>query len=201
MQFADESAHWIAVALSSDGLITSLSSTAELLTGYSAHELVGRPVTKIIADQSVFDVAQMMKSASDWGVWEGEIVHRVRSGESLKAHASLAQLSSRSNHTAGFLLLSAPDRQAAGGACGAALGEVAARLRETAHELNNPLAVMMGFTQLILLDRCCEGKIRADVERLYAEMQRIIQVVEKLHTYALSLEKEPPQAEHTSRTN
>jgi PAS domain S-box-containing protein len=201
MRSFSESAQWMAVAMSSDGLITSLSSTAEQFTGYSAHELVGRPITVILGDRSVFEISQMMRSANDWGLWEGEIMHRNRSGRSLRAHSSLTQLSARGNDCAGFLLLSALKQQFAGGTSGAPLGEVAAHLREIAHELNNPLAVIMGFTQLILLDLRCEGKMRADVERVYAEMQRLIQVVEKLHAYSLSLQEAHPELEEVRKTS
>ncbi|MBZ5498014.1 MAG: PAS domain S-box protein [Acidobacteriia bacterium] len=193
MRFSSESAQWMAVALSTDGLITSFSSAAEQVTGYSAHELAGRPITTILAERSVFEVPQMMKAAGDWGLWEGEIVHRNRSGKSLQAHASMVQLSAHGNCCTGFLLLSCLDYRLAGDAAGASLGDVAARLRETAHELNNPLAVMMGFTQLILLDPRCEGKMRADMERIYSEMQRVIQVVERLHAYAVSLQESKPE--------
>ena len=74
-------------------------------------------------------------------------------------------------------------------------------LRETAHELNNPLAVMMGFIQLILLDLRCEGKMRSDMERLYAEMKRIVQTVEKMHSYAISLQEEQPEFVQSRKTS
>lgn len=201
MRSFSESAQWMAVAMSSDGLIVSLSSTAEQLTGYSAHELVGRPITVILGDRSVFEISQMMKSASDWGLWEGEIMHRNRSGRSLRSHSSLTQLSAQRNDCAGFLLLSTLNQHLACGTSGAPLGEVAAHLREIAHELNNPLAVIMGFTQLILLDLRCEGKMRVDVERVYAEMKRLIQVVEKLHAYSVSLQETHPELEEVRKTS
>jgi signal transduction histidine kinase len=162
---------------------------------------VDRPVTVILAERSVFEVPQMMRSANDWGGWEGEIVLRNRSGKPLRARASLTPLSARDNRAAGYLLISALNQQAAGGEGNASLGAVAASLREIAHELNNPLAVMMGFTQLILLDLRCDGKLRADVERLYAEMKRIVQVVEKLHAYAVSMQDEQPELEQTRKTS
>ncbi len=201
MQAFSDPAHWMAVSLTADGLITSLSSTAEQLTGYAARELVGHPVTVILGDRSVFEIAQMMKSALDWGVWEGEIVHRNRSGKALRARATLAQLTSQQSDSAGFLLLSDLKPRFASDKAAGPLREVGAHLRQTSHDLNNPLAVMMGFTQLILLDPHCEGKMRADVERLYGEMQRISQIVERLHTYGMSLQEtlsEPEQVRVTS---
>lgn len=67
--------------------------------------------------------------------------------------------------------------------------EVAKELRTLVHELNNPLAVMMGFTQLILLNNRCDGAVRADLDKVYSEMKRVARAVEKLHSYALSLQQ------------
>jgi len=201
MQSISESALWMAVSLSSDGLITSISSNTEQLTGYSAHELVGHPVTVILGDRVVFETSQMLKSALDWGTWHGEIVHRTRSGKQVRAHASLTPLISRQNDCAGYLMFSDWRPCAAGTAAGSALEEVAAHLRRTSHELNNPLAVMMGFSQLILLDPHCDGKLRLDVERLYSETKRIIQIVERLHAYAGSLQEMNSESEQVRKTS
>ena len=201
MPFYNQSDHRMVVTLSSDGLISSLSNTAELLTGYSAHELVGRPVTMILADRSIFEVPQMMRAAVDWGAWSGELMHRNRSGKAFKAGASLMQLTSHENNSAGFLLLSDLQEKPLGDAANATLYEVLTHFRETAHELNNPLAVMMGFIQLILLDLRCEGKMRSDMERLYAEMKRIVQIVERMHSYAISLQEEQPEFVRSRKTS
>ncbi|NWG12161.1 MAG: hypothetical protein HXY20_01360 [Acidobacteria bacterium] len=72
---------------------------------------------------------------------------------------------------------------------GATMSEVGKHIRALVHELNNPLAVMMGFTQLVLLDGRCEGRMRADLEKAYSEMKRAAGVVEKLYACALSLER------------
>ena len=195
MQAFSNPAHWMAVSLTTDGLITSVSSTAEQLTGYAARELVGRPVSVILGDRSVIEISQMMKSALDWGIWEGEISHRDRSGKPLQARATLAQFASSESDSAGFLLLSDLKPRLASDKAAGPLREVGAHLRQTSHDLNNPLAVMMGFTQLILLDPHCEGNMRADVERLYGEMQRISHMVERLHAYGMSLQETQSEVE------
>ena len=118
------------VTLSPDGLITSLSNAAEQLTGYSAHELVDRPVTMILADRSIFEVPQMMEAAADWGAWKGEVTHRTRSGKVFKAGASLTQLTSHEDNSAGFLLLSTLQEKPSANAS-ATLCEVLDHFRET----------------------------------------------------------------------
>ncbi len=189
MQYFCHAEQWMTIFLSSDGCITSLSNNVEQIIGYSPHELVGHPIVSILADESAFEVAQTMETARAEGVWEGDIVHRERSGKSLSAHAWLTQLNGRENRCAGFLLLSAFKPSLPGYAAEPRLLEVAAYLRKTAHELNNPLAVMMGFAQLVLLDPQCEGRMRANLDRIFAETKQVSQIVEKLHTYAVSLQR------------
>jgi PAS domain S-box-containing protein len=190
-----DSAQWMAVTFNYDGLISSISPGAEQVIGYSAQDLVGRPVTQILADRSVYEVARIIESARECGSWEGRVVHLDRNGNTFEAESSFSTLTGREYSKASFLLVSVPaSRSCAGGNEQAAVREAAAKLRTFAHELNNPLAVMMGFTQLIMLNAQCAGKVRADMEKLFSELKRVIQVVERLHAYALSLqERERPE--------
>jgi PAS domain S-box-containing protein len=188
MQSLSCSSKLLAATLSSEALITTLSSSSEQFTGYSAQELVGHPVTQILADSSVFEMPRILNVAKEWGYWQGEIVHRSRGGKHLDARGTVSLLSGKGNRAAGYLLVSnlnkslvLDDNERS------AMVEVAADLRTFAHDLNNPLAVMMGLTQLLVLNANCQGKIRGDIEKLYSELRRVIQAVERMHNYALSL--------------
>jgi PAS domain S-box-containing protein len=183
-------AQWMALSFSPDGLITSVSASAEHVTGYSAQELVGRPITHLMCDRTAFEVPHMMQTAREWGSWEGDIVHRFRSGKAFEAHGELSLLSDRENTFTGYFLVSAINGAVEKGfGSDGALTAVAAKLRAICHEMNNPLAVMLGFVQLILLNRDCEGKIRTDMEKVFSEMQRVIHSVGRLHSYALTLQE------------
>jgi PAS domain S-box-containing protein len=192
MQAAVCSSRWIAATLSPEALITSLSSGAEQFTGYSAQELVGRPITQILEDQSAFEVPRILDTAKEWGYWEGEITHISRSGKHLDARGMVSLLAGKPNHPAGYLLISNLSKSLVlDERDSSAIAEVAATLRTFAHDLNNPLAVMMGFTQLLILNQNCQGNIRSDIEKLFSELKRVIQVVERLHGYTLSLYERP----------
>ncbi len=52
-----------------------------------------------------------------------------------------------------------------------------------AHELNNPLAGVMGYTQLIMT-RPLDAKLRSDLERVFGEAQRAAKIVQNLLTFA-----------------
>jgi nitrogen-specific signal transduction histidine kinase len=187
MQSSALPAEWLALTLSPQTLITSLSPIAELLIGYSPQELIGRPITQVLDDSTSFELLGILDWVREHGFWEGEMIHLSCDGTKFGAWSTLSLLKDNGDHAAGFLLISIPKDSEASGYNNPDLNEVADNLRSLAHDLNNPLAVMMGFTQLIVLNKGCQGKIRADIEKVYAELKRIIQVVERLHGYALSL--------------
>jgi PAS domain S-box-containing protein len=190
---------WLAATLSSEALITSLSPNAEQFTGYSAQELVGQPITEILADHAAFEVPCILDAAKEWGHWQGEIVHRSRSGKHLNARCTLSLLAGKQNRSTGYLLISNLNQSPGlAGNNNSVAAEVATTLRTFTHDLNNPLAVMMGFAQLITLNQNCQGNIRKDIEKLYSELKRVIQVVEKLHEYAHSLSEKPQSGQPSS---
>ena len=69
----------------------------------------------------------------------------------------------------------------------AAIGELAAGV---AHEINNPLNSVMGFTQL-LMDQDLPPQAQADLEKIYAESQRAARIVQNLLAFARNSEPEP----------
>jgi signal transduction histidine kinase len=184
-----EETAWMAVTLARDGIITSISETSEPLIGYQSREVIGRPVTCLLADRSVFEVSRILETAREWGFWSGQITYRDSAGTSLNGSCTLLALSGESPQRAGFLMFSAFEGASAGTEYSDVAG-IGGRLRSFAHEMNNPLAVIMGMAQLMLLNPQLQGRIRSDMEKLYAEMQRVIHVTERLHSYAISLQQE-----------
>jgi two-component system sporulation sensor kinase A len=182
----DEPGSWMAVTFSSEGLISAVSPKAESVTGYSALELAGRSITEILADSSVFKLPEMLETAIVQGAWSGEIRYRRRSSHVAAAFGVLSPLMPLAGRP-GYLLLWTFSGHASATAQDRALREVGARLRAFAHELNNPLAVMLGFTQLIMLNPECVGKFQTDITKLYSELKRVIEVVQRLHQYGIGL--------------
>ena len=183
-----EEAAWIAATLANDGIITSISESVEQLTGFESGEIIGLPVTRILADRSVFEITRMLETARQEGSWSGKISHRNRDGAARSGTGTILALSGSGSQRSGFLMFCSLDGSSVSDCADpAAIGN---RLRSFAHEMNNPLAVVMGMAQLMLLNPQMQGRIRSDMEKLYAEMQRVIHVTEKLHSYAISLQKE-----------
>jgi PAS domain S-box-containing protein len=180
---------WLAATLTTEAFITSLSYGAEQFTGYSPQELVGRPVTQILSDSPAFDLPRILEGVNQWGHWQGEVVHSTRSGKILEARGMLSLLAGAGNRLRYLFFM---NHASVLDQCrDAVLDQVAGKLRSFAHDLNNPLAVIMGFTQLLILNKNCQGTVRDDIEKLYSELKRVIQVVEKMHQYATSMDQSP----------
>ncbi|MEE8470242.1 MAG: PAS domain S-box protein, partial [Dehalococcoidia bacterium] len=63
----------------------------------------------------------------------------------------------------------------------AAVGELAAGV---AHELNNPLAAVQGFAQLLCSTKDLDESVRSDVESIYREAQRASRITSNLLSFA-----------------
>jgi nitrogen-specific signal transduction histidine kinase len=180
-----ESGQWMTIGITAEGIIEALSGQAEQWIGYSASELAGKSLATILSDGE-FEAPRILKAAGESLGWAGKVTFCNRMGDPVGACAWVTKISGRGNQPAGFVAFAfippPPDGDSP-------LPGISAYLREVAHEMNNPLAVILGFTQLILLDGNCSGKVRADVERVYSEMNRIVQIVERLHGFAISLPK------------
>jgi PAS domain S-box-containing protein len=186
------SSRWLAAALSPDALIVSLSASAEQFTGYSAQELIGKPITRILADHSAFEMPQILNAVKEWGNWEGKLIHCTRSGRSLEAHGAMMSLAGKGSLPAGFLFMSnLNESPAINAGDNEAVASIAASLRAFVHDLNNPLAVIMGFAQLLELNSNCKGKVRADIEKLSEELKHLAHIIERLHGYAIALDDKP----------
>jgi C4-dicarboxylate-specific signal transduction histidine kinase len=68
----------------------------------------------------------------------------------------------------------------------AAIGELAAGV---AHELNNPLTGVVGFTQLLLQDETLNAQQKEDLENIHKQSQRCRQIIQ--HLLQFSRRKEP----------
>jgi len=63
----------------------------------------------------------------------------------------------------------------------ASIGELAAGV---AHEINNPLTAIMGFSQLLTEEEGLPYNIKADLEKIYNQSQRAARIVQNLLTFA-----------------
>ncbi len=202
METLVRSSEWLAATLSPDGRVVSLSPGAEKWSGYKREELIGCPIAKILSDSSSFEFAGILETSVKSGFWKGRIVHLSRNGHSRKSGAVILPMRDSAGNNPGYILICSFEETSDAQECtNSRVAEIGDDLRRLAHELNNPLAVTMGFTQLLLLDQNCQDKVRKDIERIYAELKRVTLMVEKLHRYALNLAEKDPAPPATEDIN
>jgi len=63
----------------------------------------------------------------------------------------------------------------------ASIGELAAGI---AHEINNPLTIVMGYAQLLLEDESITEDVSNDLHTIYNECQRVVKIIQNLLRFA-----------------
>jgi nitrogen-specific signal transduction histidine kinase len=179
---------WMAVTFSPDGVIRSVAPGGVRLSADPASDLVGCHIAQVLAVTSVLEIPHMIQIARESGSWEGEISLRTADGESFSVSGRLAVTSGTDANEETFLLLLMCKAQKPDSGAGLDPHEVGARLRDIAHQLNNPLAVMMGYAQLVLMEMPAEGRLRADVKLIFEQTQRVAGMVERLRDYGAFLQ-------------
>ena len=192
MQSFARSSKWLAINLSAEAHILALSSGASQLIGYPVQGIVGLPLAQILDDGSARQVPHMLDMAAELGYWSGDIIYGTLEGRFIEAQGMLLSMAGKGNSAAEYLLVITPNQSLEPNQEGSSvLCEIADTLRTLAHDLNNPLAAMMGFSQLLVLNENCHGQVREDIEKIYSELNRVVQIVERLQEYARSLYQKP----------
>ena len=169
------------------GRVVQVNKGFETLFGYQAEEAKGRLINDIVIPEDRIEEA----SALSRGVLNNEVLRketvRKRKDGSLVDVSLLHFPVQFGDKTVGVYTiytditeLKRMEQQLLITDRLASVGELAAGI---AHELNNPLTSVIGFSQL-LLDRDVSDDIKKDIEIVYSEAQRAADVVKNLLTFA-----------------
>lgn len=172
-----------------DGRITFVNRAAQEVWGYPPEELLGRPWELLIAPDQHESFKEVV-AATLQGGWRGEVRGVRRSGETFPALLTTSLVCDEEGRPKAFIGVSRDvtkerelQQQLLQSDKLAAIGQL---ISGVAHELNNPLTVVMGFSQLLLRDETVPLSVRADVEKIYKEADRARRIVQNLLTFARS---------------
>ena len=170
-----------------DGRIEFANPALERMLGYEKSDLVGTHMSALYpqgADNPV--LREIMEAMSDGG-WTGEVELLGKDGDRVPTLEHATPLRDEAELVVGYVCANTDisELKQAEEALRltsrlASIGELAAGV---AHEINNPVNSIMGFTEMLIEDDLPE-QARSDLERVYADAQRASRIVDNLLSFA-----------------
>lgn len=168
--------------------ITTINKVGEQLTGYTLAELIGRPLHTLCAPESWAGAEPYLRellAGRSVAPFELELVRHdgepvylevsargIQNGVGLNGVHCIARNLTERRHLEQQLLQSEKL---------SAIGQLVAGV---AHELNNPLTSVSGYTQLLLRDERLPPEPRQDLEQIYVQAERAAKIVQNLLIFA-----------------
>jgi PAS domain S-box-containing protein len=167
-----------------DGQITELNHAAERLLGRARETVLGLSCVEILGD----GVQGLVDRTLAWGAVANHPCNLIRKdGSSFEVELNVSTLRNEDGDPAGTVWLGrdvselkATHRQLIQAEKLSTVGEV---ISGVAHELNNPLSVVLGYSQLVL-SRQAGSPVRRELERVHESATRCQKIVSNLLSFA-----------------
>jgi two-component system NtrC family sensor kinase len=188
-----ENASALISAINKDGILTMFNKAFEKFTGYSKKELVGRPVIDVFKRTGREEIAlstwKLLSSGKD--LRNQIITLHTKDGKPVKAVFTYTAVHDPRGEVVQYIFVGYDiadreilERQLAQSAKLASLGQMAASI---AHELNNPLASISSYAQLLLNNlKKAKGNEKEEqfANKILTGVERIDHLVGKLMDYS-----------------
>jgi PAS domain S-box-containing protein len=180
-----ESSHDAIVGKDLRGIVTAWNKGAEAMFGYTAAEMVGSPIAKLIPDPGPSGLAEvegiLARVSRGEHISNYETVRRHKDGRLLNVSLSVSPILDRHGHVIGASKIArdVTERKRTQ----AALAEAAVRkdifLATLAHELRNPLAPIRNGLQILRMP-CEPGQAQRVSEMMDRQLSHLVRLVDDL---------------------
>ncbi len=179
----------IIFALDEEGRFLFINQRAETITGRNRSDFIGNPFVEFLTPDSREAADKIFRNElkESQGTAEGEVVLQSKGGENLDMEVRLVRVSTPDGRDQFYgVARNVTERKRLQEQLiqSDKLSSIGELVSGVAHEVNNPLTGILGFTELILMEKNLGPKIEENLRLILAETERARRIVQNLLTFA-----------------
>ncbi len=181
-----------------NGIIVHANENFCLISGYTLDELIGQPHRIINSSFHNVDFFKELWSTIKSGkTWKGEIKNKRKDGSFYWVHSTIVPIKNDQEQITHFISIRqdiTEKKEAQASLIQAsklsALGEITAKV---AHELNNPLCVVMGMSQMVLNKSNLDERATERINKVLRAAQRMEGLIQQMKRHSRNTCDDPKE--------